>query len=77
MKTALDTLSELSGLNRETMNDILLQVQANHAKLNACLRHDFEPIPPVKIVGQRYRCTHCGGEVDHHAWHWHEQGRRP
>lgn len=77
MTTALDVLGQVTGLSRDTMNEVLLQVQANHAKLNACARHDFAPIDPVKVMGQRYRCTHCAGEVDHHAWYWHEQGRRP
>lgn len=72
----LGVLGELSGLGRDTAMDIFAQVKANSAKLNACPRHDFSPIPPLRQLRQRYRCEHCGGEVDAHAYHWHEQGRR-
>lgn len=77
MKNSLDTLGELSGLSKPVMNEILAEVKANHAKLNACPRHDFEPVLPTVALRTRFRCTNCGGEVDHHAWYWHEQGRRP
>lgn len=76
MKTALEVLGEMSGISRDTMTTLLEQVQANHARLNGCPRHDFEPIAPLALVGQKYRCTHCGGEVDSHAWYWHQRGRR-
>jgi hypothetical protein len=77
LTTALEVIGQVTGLSSSTMNDVLQQVQANHAKLNGCERHDFDPIEPVKPLMQRYRCMHCGGEIDHHAWYWHQLGRRP
>lgn len=76
MADALDTLGALTGLNRATMEELAAQVKANNAKLNACRWHDFAPIPPMQPLRQRYRCEHCGGEIDAHAYYWHQQGRR-
>lgn len=76
MSDALDKLGALSGLGRQTMLEIAEQVKANHARLNGCARHEFALIPGGAPLRQKYRCTLCGGEVDHHAWYWHEQGRR-
>lgn len=70
-------LGELSGLGRPAMVEIWEQVKANHAKLNACPWHEFEAVPMSEAgLKRRYRCIHCGGEIDQHAHHWHEQGRR-
>jgi len=67
-------LSDLSGIPQDGVRQIFEQVKANHAKLNACPFHDFAPLGGPR---KRYRCQNCGGEVDFHAYHWHEQGRRP
>lgn len=50
----------------------------NQTKLAGCPWHTFEPVPGALKFGRpaKYRCTHCGGTVDAHAYHWHEQGRR-
>lgn len=80
MSDSLDTLSTATGLSRETMLVLVAQAKANQQRLDACAWHDFEPAPGAKLVfGQpgRYRCKHCGGEVDRHAFYWHEQERRP
>jgi hypothetical protein len=76
LKSALDVLGDLSGLSKPALNEILEQVRANQALLNACARHEFEQVLPVVPLRQKYRCKRCGGEVDHHAWYWHQQGRR-
>lgn len=68
-------LGELSGLGRPAMVEIWEQVKANQAKLVACPWHEFEPVLPL-ATKPRYRCLHCGGEVDAIRYHWHEQGRR-
>lgn len=70
-------LSDLTGLPRKSVFQIAAEVKANQKRLNDCLYHAFEPLPPIRLVNQRYRCTQCDGEVDFHAWHWHKQGRRP
>jgi hypothetical protein len=76
---SVDTLSAATGLSRGTMLELWANAKANQQRLSACLWHDFEPAPGARLVfGQpdRYRCKHCAGEVDRHAYHWHEQGRR-
>lgn len=76
----LGVMSELTGLSRQTMQDLAAQVRANHGKLSACPHHNFVAVPGSATPSglcQRYRCTWCEGEIDHHAWYWHEQGRRP
>lgn len=70
-------MADLTGLSRQSMVELAEQVKANNALLNACAYHDFSPILPRVPLRQRYRCVNCGGEVDHHAWYWHQQGRRP
>lgn len=71
----LAVLGEMAGLSRSAAQDMLAQVKANSERLNGCTRHDFAPIPPLRTLGQRYRCEHCGGEIDAHAYHWHQIGR--
>lgn len=76
-----DALGKLTGIGCEAMKDLWERVKANQAKLDACPRHEFEILSQDgKIVARtqdRYRCIHCGGEIDSHAHYWHEQGRRP
>lgn len=69
-------MSSVTGLPRKTVAEIAEEVRANHALLHDCPYHEFAPIQPRVKAGQRYRCIECGGEVDHHAWLWHERGRR-
>ena len=71
----LGALGELAGISRSSAQDMLAQVKANSQRLSGCAWHDFAPIPPLRTLGQRYRCEHCSGEVDAHAYHWHEIGR--
>lgn len=70
-------MSELSGISREEVLAISERVKANSAVLNGCAYHEFEPVPPLAPIRQRYRCRRCGGEVDALAYYWHELGRRP
>lgn len=73
----IGVLGELTGLGGETVQKLADHVKANHSRLMACRSHDFETInPDVRLGRQRYRCIHCNGEVDFHAYHWHEIGRR-
>lgn len=73
-------LSEVSGLSREMVKELWEEVQANNAKLNACLYHEFEQSPKTamlrSLTHQKYICKHCGGEVNYHAYLWHQTGRR-
>jgi hypothetical protein len=50
--------------------------RSNGARLDACKLHDFsEDLSPAKILGKRWRCRACGGEVDATAKRWYELGR--
>jgi hypothetical protein len=55
---------------------LLQQVQENHARMQACSRHNFEhhPTPLDQGIRRRYRCTACGGEIDAHAHFWWVRG---
>lgn len=51
------------------------KVRENHAKLDGCLAHLFEPERPGQPqIGGRFVCSRCGGSVDSHAKHWYEKG---
>lgn len=72
-------LSQATGISTEGIAALAAEVKANQAKLNGCAGHDFEPVPDARLVfGQpdRYRCKHCDGTVDRHAFYWFEQGRQ-
>jgi len=78
MPDALDLLGKVSGLPRTEMLALAEQVRENVRKLDSCPWHDFEPIPGAPSpMRQRYRCRHCGGEINASAYRWHERGRRP
>lgn len=68
-----DVLGPISGLSREAMDEIIVEVKANQAKLASCRRHFFEPMGK-RAFADRYRCSRCKGEVDSSARHWYELG---
>ena len=73
----IGVMSELTGMSRSKALDLWDRVKANQAKLDACQRHEFEPVSMSETgLRRRYCCQHCGGEVDAHAYHWYEMGRR-
>jgi hypothetical protein len=50
-------------------------VRANHAKLDACGRHDFQPVPhPRHKFISDYVCRCCGGKIDASAHRWYQRG---
>ena len=69
-------LSELTGLSPQDVVEIAEQARANSEALRSCPCHDFSPILPRRVLGQKYRCIECGGEVDARAYHWYMEGRR-
>ena len=72
---AIDDFSRITGLRKSTINEVWEEVKANHAKLDACDGpHVFEPIDAKKVVGRRYRCGLCKGEVDAINRSWYEKG---
>ncbi|MEE4087532.1 hypothetical protein [Pseudomonas viridiflava] len=79
MSGARDVIERLTGFTPADADSILREVKANSAKLNACGYHAFveKPGQGDMVMGKRYVCSVCGGEVDHHAYYWHAKGRRP
>lgn len=73
-----EKLSKLSGVPETEITSMWGKVRENQAKLDACSYHEFEVIDENPIMlKRRYRCIHCGGEIDGQKYHWHELGRRP
>ncbi len=60
-------------LSREEMQQIILDVRANQAKLDGCRRHVFEDTGKRRI-GALYQCRNCGGEANSEKVHWYEMG---
>ena len=44
--------------------ELLAEVRANQAKLDACPRHYFDPGDPPYKFGSKFTCTKCGGIMD-------------
>lgn len=78
----VSALADYSGLTKAEIRAIVERVKANNAKLDGCAYHVFDRIDDLSDPAsffrhkQRYRCRHCGGDVDGHQHHWHELGRR-
>lgn len=70
------SMSAVTGLPHSELRRLAESARANHERLRSCARHEFEPVLPMVPMRQWYRCRNCGGEVDAHAYYWHEQGRR-
>lgn len=57
------------------VDEIWKQVVENHVKLASCEQHEFTiDLFPDRPVGKRWKCTHCGGEVDSNSKDWYERG---
>jgi hypothetical protein len=68
-------MAAVTGLSRDTITELAQKARDNVARLHACVDHVFEPTGPLHPIRQRYRCKHCGGEVDSSAYRWYAQGR--
>jgi transposase-like protein len=74
-----EVINKITGgkVTREEASQILKEVKANQARLNACEGpHDFQPMGPTDKLRQRYRCSKCQGEVESLARTWYEDGLR-
>ena len=71
-----DAIAGAAGVDRREMLEIWEEVKANHQRLKACVGpHDFSiDAAPNRPIGKRWRCSKCGGEVDHIVKTWYEQG---
>lgn len=70
---ALEVLGKVSGLGTEDTKRIFEECRANQARLEACTRHDFEPVDVDNRFGM-YRCRRCGGKLDVLNVSWYNRG---
>lgn len=74
-RTAVDVISEVTGLSKSTMQEIWAAVKANHALLDTCKGHDFSlPFEKRGQMTTKWKCTKCQGVVDTLAKRWYETG---
>lgn len=51
------------------------QVKKNRETLMNCKQHDFSiDLTPERVLGKRWKCAECGGEVEGSEKHWYELG---
>lgn len=71
----MDEFSRITGLSKPVINEVWEEVKANHARLDTCTGpHKFVPIDATKVLGRRYVCSLCKGEVDSINRSWYEKG---
>lgn len=61
-------------MTQQHMQQVLEDVRANQARLEACPLHDFQSIYPGQF-GTKYICKHCHGTVDGLTARWYAKGR--
>ena len=71
----LEALGKASGLDSGEVDRVFEDVKVNHAKLDACDGHDFEPCERIGELVRSYRCTRCDGVLDTIMRLWYERGR--
>jgi hypothetical protein len=66
----------MSMLDDAAISKIADEAVENFNRLQGCPgpRHLFLDTTPGKMLGKRYRCQVCAGEVNHHAYHWYLLG---
>ncbi|KKN18695.1 hypothetical protein LCGC14_0953110 [marine sediment metagenome] len=72
---AAEVLGKVSGLGSGEVDRIFEEVKANHAKLDACDGHDFEPCERIGELVRSYKCMRCFGVLDAVNRRWYECGR--
>lgn len=64
-------MTELKGYAKQ----LIEQVKKNHETLRNCKQHDFSiDLTPERILGKRWKCSECGGEVGGSEKRWYELG---
>jgi hypothetical protein len=71
---SVDTIASATGIPRADLLATWERVKANHARLDACRRHDFARIDPHTPMVGKYRCRECGGEADGSSVFWYQKG---
>lgn len=55
--------------------EIFEQAKANQRKLNSCPKHSFTiDLTPTRVMGKRWKCANCGGEIEGINKSWYEDG---
>lgn len=74
-ETVADTLSKVTGLKKKDIHDIFEEVKANHAILDRCDIHNFEPlIEEEGKIPRKYVCSKCKGWVSSSNAQWYIKG---
>ena len=73
MADGLDRIAQVTGLSRGDVDDILVQVRANQAKLSGCKQHRFDGGKTVKL-GMKCECLACGGTISLTDAGWYIKG---
>lgn len=73
MSDSVNTISGLTGLPRSELLGIWAEVKANHARLDACPRHNFVQDKSGQM-GSRWTCAACGGWVSASDALWYQRG---
>ena len=76
MPENFDKLSDITGLSPEVVRKIAEEVKLNSEALRLCPRHDFAATESEALFRQKYKCRHCFGTINYHAYHWYELGKR-
>jgi len=74
MVDGVEVMSKISGLSKETVQEIWEETQANHRRLQECKGpHDFQPVTDGHF-SKAFRCSLCGGEVSATNASWYIRG---
>lgn len=72
MTNSMDKLSEMSGISKDTLDEIWKEVKANNETLNKCEGpHTFKS---HKVVKFKWVCSKCGGHTSATQKVWYEKG---
>jgi hypothetical protein len=63
-------------MERNVFNEVLNNVKENRRKLDSCNYHEFEDMTSDKLIGKKYKCKNCQGEVDGLSFYWYNLGRK-
>lgn len=68
-------MTELKGHAKRLIEQVIEQVKKNRKTLMNCKQHDFSiDLTPERVLGKRWKCAECGGEVAGSEKHWYELG---
>ena len=70
-----EVLEKVTGIPKAEQMKIMEEIRHNRQLLEGCPRHDFsEEVKQSHRMTSKWRCTNCGGIVDHLEKLWYEKG---